>query len=249
MMSLNEVQTAEIVKRQIGYKWRAYTGVFTSLVIIQLLGVLFSLNGTGAMSSGRTGYDISISYFTADIVIGFTIFWGFITAFLLTTKAYREDDFAFITNRKSSTFSTIIYLFILCSIASITALLSSFLLKDVAFILLPGEEKLLLSGIESPGMWISGILATLLLVFMFSSMGYLAGMIIQWNKMFVILLPILLFGSMFLFSKGDYPIQVQFFTFIFEESSFPIFTVKTIAFSAIFYSLATLVSNQLEVRQ
>ena len=248
-MSLNEVQTAEVVKRQIGYKWRAYTGVFTSLVIIQLLGVLFSLNGTGSMSSGRTGYDISISYFTADIVIGFTIFWGFITAFLLTTKAYREDDFAFITNRKSSTFSTIVYLFILCSIASVTALLSSFLLKVVAFIFLPGEEELLLSSAESPGIWISGILATLMLVFMFSSMGYLAGMIIQWNKMFVILLPIILFGSMFLFSKGDFPIQVQFFKFIFEESSFLIFTLKTVAFTAIFYSLATLVSNHLEVRQ
>ncbi|MEC3885613.1 hypothetical protein VKA52_17975 [Halobacillus sp. HZG1] len=249
MMSLIEVQTSEIVKRQIGYKWRAYTGVFTSLVVIQLLGLFFSLNGTGQMGSGRTGYDVKITYFTADIIVGFTIFWGFLTAFLLTTKAYREDDFAFVTNRKTSTLSTIAFLFTICVIGALTALLSSFALKLLAYVILPGEEMLLIQGMGDVGTWLQGIFATILIVFMFSSLGYLAGMIIQLNKMLVIVLPVVVVGLMILLSRGGFQVEEYFFQFIFEENQAWLFTLKTIAVTTIFYALAVLVSNRLEVKR
>ncbi|MYL50603.1 hypothetical protein GLV98_13980 [Halobacillus litoralis] len=249
MMSLIEVQTSEVVKKQIGYKWKAYTGVFTSLVVIQILGLLFSLNGSGSMGSGRTGYDVNITYYTADIVVGFTIFWGFLTAFLLTTKAYREDDFAFVTNRKTSTLSTIAFLFMICVIGALTALLSSFALKLLAYFMLPGEEILLTQGVGDVGPWLIGMLATFLIVFLFSSLGYLAGMIVQLNKMLVIILPVVVVGLMILLYRSGFQVQVYFFEFFFEESNAWLFTLKTLAATTIFYALAVLVSNRLEVKQ
>ncbi|WP_281974943.1 hypothetical protein [Halobacillus litoralis] len=248
-MSLIEVQTADIVKKQFSYKWRAYIGVFTSLVIIQLLGVLFSLNGTGSRGRGTTGYDIRIDYFNADMVLIFTIFWGFITAFLLTTKAYREDDFAFVTNRASSTFSTIAFLFTICGIGAITAILSGYLLKVITYFFLPGEEIFLAGGAVGPGVFIIGFLATTLSIFLFSSIGYLSGMIIQWNKMFVILLPVIVFGTLILLSRSGLSVDSFLFKFIFQESNFILFVIKTIAATTIFYALATLISNRLEVKQ
>ncbi|WP_226584706.1 hypothetical protein [Halobacillus litoralis] len=248
-MSLTEVQTVDVVKKQIGYKWRAYTGVFMSLVIIQLLGVLFSLNGSGSGGYGRTGYDIMVQYFSGDIIIVFTIFWGFLTALLFTTRAYREDDFSFITNRTSSTISTILFLFVISVIGGFTSLLSGYLLKVLTYILFPEGKTLLISNPEGPGVWIMGLVSVVLIIFMFSSIGYLAGMMIQWNKLFLILLPVLLFGSMTWLAQSGVMVGEYFYQFYFQEKNFILYVMKTIVSTTGLYTFAAFISNHLEVKK
>lgn len=248
MMYSADVSTAEVIKKQISYKWRAYISVFTSLVVIQLLGVLFSLNGTGMSSSGGRSYNIQVEYYNADIIMIFTIFWGFITALLLTTKAYREDDFAFVTNRMSGTLSTILYLWIISSIAGFTASLSGYLLKVVVF-LFTSQEILNSTGAGGAGIYLMGLVSLILTIFMFAGFGYAAGMIVQWNKMFVILLPVLLIGLLFSLEKAGYSLDRFFFQFLFSEQSFWLFLIKSTAVSAAAYLSAFLISNRLEVKQ
>lgn len=243
-----DISTAEVVKKQISYKWRAYISVFTSLVVIQLLAVLFSLNGTGMSSSGGMNYNIQVDYYNADMIMIFTIFWGFMTALLLTTKAYREDDFAFVTNRTSGTLSTIIYLWIICSIAGFTASLSGYLLKVVVF-LFTSQEILNSTGAGGTGIYLMGLVSLILTIFMFAGFGYAAGMIVQWNKVFVILLPVLMIGLLFSLEKAGYSLDRFFFQFLFSEQNFWLFIMKSLAISTAAYVTAFLISNRLEVKR
>jgi hypothetical protein len=52
MMSLKTINLAETVKKQFVFKLKANIDVFSSLVGIQLLAILFSLNGVGSMGMG-----------------------------------------------------------------------------------------------------------------------------------------------------------------------------------------------------
>lgn len=132
-MSLTEVSLASVVIKQYKYKLKAYLGVFSSLVVLQILGVIFSFSGSGSMGTGAYGINVNISYYSADIVIFFTIIWGFISALLMTTRAYRDDDFVLITNRVSSNLSSIAFMLIASIAGGITAMLSGFLLKVLMY--------------------------------------------------------------------------------------------------------------------
>ena len=101
-MSLSRTSLMEVVKRQYLFKLKSFIQVFMTLVVLQLLAMLFSFNGVGMMGSSNGSVEMDIQYYSADIVVVFTMLWAFITAILITTKAYRNDDFAFVTNRLSS---------------------------------------------------------------------------------------------------------------------------------------------------
>src|SRR6185437_4463337 len=112
MMSLVEVNLSKVVKRQFSFKLRAYVGVFASLIAMQILGIFFSFLGASSSYFGGSSVSVSYTYYSADIVVGATMLWGFISAILITTKANRYDDFAFVTNRLSSNLSNMIFLIV-----------------------------------------------------------------------------------------------------------------------------------------
>ena len=75
-MSFVQMKASEVIGKQLVYKCKSYAGVFTSLVVIQLLGVLFSLLATSGSVRSTLGYDVRVQTYSVDMVIVFTIFWG-----------------------------------------------------------------------------------------------------------------------------------------------------------------------------
>src|SRR5690606_40262410 len=73
---------------------------------------------------------------------------------------------------------------------------SSYFLRIITYF--DSDVQLHITGgvYAKPNELLIGIIATVLLLVLFSSMGYFAGMLIQINKVFSILLPVLLFGLM-----------------------------------------------------
>ena len=111
MMSLtNQLIWQKTVKKQYFFKLKANIDAFSSLVWIQLLAHLFSLGGVASMGMGGTNLSVDVKYYSADLVIGFTMLWAFVTAITITTKPYRNHDFTFVTNRLSSSLSNILFL-------------------------------------------------------------------------------------------------------------------------------------------
>ena len=135
MMSLKTINLAETVKKQFVFKLKANIDVFSSLVGIQLLAILFSLGGVASMGMGGANLSVDVKYYSADLVIVFTMLWSFVTAITITTKPYRNHDFTFVSNRLSSSLSNILFLLTASFIGSITALLSGNLVKLLVSIL------------------------------------------------------------------------------------------------------------------
>lgn len=248
-MSLTKVSLAEVVKKQYIYKLHAYIQAFLSLIILQVIAILFSLNGSGMMGSGGGMIDLEVHYYSADIVVAFTILWGFITAILITTKAYRNDDFILVTNRISSNLSNVLFLLTASLIGGITANLSSFLLKIIIsifksdfYINSPVEIVTVMDLFVGSG-------ATVLYIFLFSALGYLVGILVQLNRVFAVVLPVVFVGGLILDGmRGDAGVIAAVFKFFFAESSFTLFLIKGICTLVLLFLAAFGLSNRMEVK-
>src|SRR5699024_440427 len=110
-------------------KLKANVGLFSSLIILQIFGILFSLGGIGQ----RGGSFYTISYYTADYMIIFTMIWAFMIAIQLMSKDYRDLDFTFVTNRLASHLANVLFLVTASIIGAITSLLSGYLSKVIVY--------------------------------------------------------------------------------------------------------------------
>lgn len=249
-MSLTKVRLIDVIKRQYQFKLKAYSQVLVSLMILQAIGIVFSLGGTGMTGSSSDILDLEVHYYSADIIIVFTLLWGFSTAMLTTTKGYRYDDFAFVSNRFSSNLSNTLFLLTASVVGGITAILSSYLLKIIIYFFIDhGFVKGLEAG-TNPLTLLMGIVTTSLYIFLFCSIGYLVGMLVQRSKLFIVLLPAFFFGSiMFAESRGEEGIIAAVYHFFFTESSLILFMVKIIVTILLFFACSFVLSNRMEVKQ
>lgn len=249
MMSLTKVSLVSIVKKQFQFKCRSYSGMFISLVALQLLAILFSVIGGNGYGAGSNNLDINITYTSADNVIGFTMIWAFISAILITTKVYREDDFTFVTNRLSNNLANLAFLFTCSVIGGVTAYLSGFLVRIIIrftanITLFPGNE--LSSTLKES---LAGFSAIILYLLLFTMLGYLVGTIVQFHRIFVIVLPVA-FISMIILSEnlGNKNILLKLFEFYFQESSITLFILKIVITAVLLFTGATILSDRQEVR-
>ncbi len=226
MMSLSKPSMFDIVKKQYAYKLRAYIQVFMSLVFIQMLGILFSFNGVGMSGGGSNTLGVNVHYYSADIVVAFTMVWAIISAILITTQAYRNDDFVFITNRMSSNFSNILFLLTASIVGGITAIMSTYVMKVLMYVL--GRTEYLSSPIAASEM-IIGFGATILYVLLGTAIGYFIGTLVQLNRVFVVLVPGVFIGMIVLGAGSmDGGLLQAVFKFVFMESSFALFFIKIV---------------------
>ena len=247
-MSFVSPNAAKVVKTQYLYKLKAYGQVFFSLVFIQLLAILFSLYGVGQMGSGSGDIEIKVQYYSADLVVVFTFLWGFITATLITGKGYRYDDFTFITTRLIGNLSNALFLLTASILGSITAMLSAFLIKWI-MVLVKGpiyiqQDIQSLTFVE----FLIGVAITAFYIFLFCSIGYFVGTLIQLSKLFAFFLPVLFFGLLFLGGIDGAVVKIVY-SFIFTESSIVVFIFKVFIVISLFFSSSFFLSNRLEVKQ
>src|SRR5699024_6521177 len=121
---------------QFQFKLKAYMWAFSSLVVLQVLGIIFSMGGTNSMGSGRNEMFIQVQFYSADMVIGFTMLWGFIVGTQITAAMYKENEFMFVTNKLSHSLSDAMFLIVASAISGVLALLSGFLIKVLSYFLL-----------------------------------------------------------------------------------------------------------------
>lgn len=249
MMSLSKVSLTSIVKKQYSYKLKAYVQVFWNLVFLQLLAIFFSLNGVGMMGSSSESIELEVHYYSADLVAFFTMLWGFIIAIIITTKAYRNDDFTFVTNRLSHNLSNLLFLLTASLIGGLTAMLSTYLLKVITYLFVGPQTMANSSVFGTPAALILGIFATSFYIFLFCAFGYLVGTLVQIHKVFVVLVPALFFGSLVLGGvSGNARIVSNLVGFIFSESSILLFIIKIIVTCSLLFTSAFVLSNRMEVR-
>lgn len=245
-MSLMEVNRISVLANQLRYKLKSYIDVFATLVILQLLGVLLSFDGSAMSSYSGYAIEMDAHYYSADIVMGLTIVWGFVVSLLLATKAYREDDFAFVANRMTSHFSSIIFIGIASVVGGMTAILSGFLLQVLMYYGIGYQDVLVSGGLTEPFYILTGMGGAVLFIFLFSSIGYFVGMLAQLHWVMVIVVPAAFIAVTIMLNLNVMPWLGAFF---FQESSFPVFLTKIVLATAVLFTVAGLISNRLEVKR
>jgi hypothetical protein len=173
--------------------------------------------------------------------------WAFVTAIIITTKPYRNHDFTFVTNRLSSSIANILFLLTASMIGAITALLSRSLLKMAAYFLVNEQIYSVDIGFAELMM---GVCATVLYLFCIGSIGYFIGALVQVSKFFIVLIPTILIGSLFLdgLLLKD-PTITNIIKFYLYESSILLFMVKILLTTFAFFIASIGIFNRLEVRR
>ncbi|KKK36337.1 hypothetical protein WQ57_19830 [Mesobacillus campisalis] len=247
MMSLARTSSGDIVKRQYAFKLKAHIDSYSSLVGIQMLALLFSFGGVGSMGSYGDGLNLEVKYYSSDLVLVFTAIWAFVTATTLTTRPYRNHDFTFVSNRLTSSLSNILFLASISLAGALTAMLAGNLLKVFVFIFADGPIYNQGTGLADLA---AGTVIALFYLFLVTSAGYLIGSLVQVSKLFVILIPVVFFGSLFLDAVANRePIVNNVFQFYIMESSLLLLMVKTLITSAALLAAAVAILNRLEVRR
>lgn len=246
-MSLSTANLKETVKKQYSFKLKANIDAISSLIGIQLVAVLFSLGGIGGSLSSSEGLRIDINYYSADLVLVFTMIWALVTAITITTKPYRNHDFTFVTNRLSSSLSNILFLLTGSLLGAVTANLSRYLLQEIGYFVF---DQQVYSGPFDLPIFILGIIMSALYIFCISSIGYLIGALVQVNKLFSILVPVLIIGSIFLDASIQKELSLmQVFQFYVMESNFVYFLIKILVTTALVFLASISILNKMEVRR
>lgn len=250
-MSLTEPRLTDIVKKQFRYKLNAYTGVFSSLLVMQLIGIFFGFNaggGGGSYNGNTLTFDYRLA--SGDMPVIFTLIWAFSMGILVTTLAYRNDAFSFISNRLSHHLSSFLLLLVASSIAGTTATLAGSIIKFISLF----QNDLLFSEtislFASPFDFSMQIVTSIVYTILFAGLGYLIGSFIQLSKLVI---PLLIVGLFILpmfglnvYGSGIIEKMVVFFG---TETLFPIFLLKVIMTVSVFYAISILITNKMEVRK
>jgi hypothetical protein len=247
MMSLTSANMNVVVKRQYLFKLKANIDAFSSLIGIQVIALLFSLGGMGMSGSSSSYFTLTVRSYSADVVMAFTMIWGLVTAITITTRSYRNFDFTFVTNRLSSSLSNVLFLVTASLLGGVTSILSGYLVRVAGYFFL---GHTLYSSEMAAGELILGIIAASLYILTASSIGYLFGTLAQVSKAFIIVIPALLIGFLFLdISFNPMPIQQEIYQFYFIESSFILFLIKILLTTAILFGTSSILFNRMGVRQ
>lgn len=249
-MSLTETNLMAVTKTQYRYKTKANAGMFVLLMAVQLLAFLLSLGGVGSTGGGTSdGLTYSIKYISGDIIIIFTLIWALGIGISTASNGFKLD-FTFISNRLSSHLSSIAFLITAAVVGGVTATLCGVLLRVFMYYTHSSVEA-------GAGFWIAplslltGIISASLYAVLISSIGYFAGMLVQRNLAFAVLLPGLIFGTILVDARstGQAQLLINTIEFFSKESSLALFALKIILVSALVYGCIILFSNRMEVRK
>lgn len=245
-MYLTEITLFNVVKKQVEYKVKSYTGIFHSLIVLQLLGILFATIGTSSMSESVSFFSMTVEFYSSGVISAMTAFWIIINALLLTTTAYREDDFTFVTNRLSRLYANIIFLIILSMIGAGSSYLAINVLK--VYLFMQNKELIFIDHVPIT----SGIFSLLGLIGYFILLGaiaYTVGSIVQRNKVVAIVLStsFIALGTVLLQFQVD-ELIAQVLYFFTQETNFVLFILKIIITSSLLFLLSWSMSRNQEVR-
>ncbi|WP_157872705.1 hypothetical protein [Desulfoscipio gibsoniae] len=247
---MTETSALTVVKTQYHYKTKAHAGLFFTLIAVQLLAFLLSLNGVGGSSGGSSqGIFYTIKYITGDMIIVFTLIWAFSIGISMANNGFKTD-FTFVSNRLSSHLSSLAFLLTAAVIGGVTATLCGLLLRVVLFFSHGGVDA-------GPAFWIapsallSGIFAATLYAALLSIIGYSVGMLTQRHPAFVVLLPGLFFGTLFVEARstGEAHTLISAIEWFSTESSHALLALKVVLVSAIIFGCVILLFNRMEVRK
>jgi len=243
-----EPDFVEAVKTQFLFKLRAQYGIFSTMIIVQLVAILFSF-GESSVGSGMNNIHIHSTGYAGNILLFLTFAWAGMMGFRLTLKQSKDVMYTFVTDRKTNHLANVLMIATLSIVGGVSAYLISFIFK-ITMYLWRGTDTLLFIEKPAVSFLLIGMVGTILYMMLVASLAYFIGEIIQFHKVFVIIVPVFILGMLIVSVNYGY---MEWYSnilpyYIFEKN-FIMFIVKTLSTSVIALFLAALIGQRLEVRR
>lgn len=250
LSSGNELHLSVAVKNQYIYKLRSYSGYFCALVLLQVIGALFSLSGS--MTTGDSVGNINITFhsMSAQITVIFTECWAFVISVLLATHTSKDAAFTVVGNRLSDCLSDMAFILTGCVFGGISAALFGVAMRVPICFIYAG--RVMAKGFyPTLGTVCTIAVATMLYMLLLSSAGYLAAVLVRLHKVFIVIYPAILIGTILIVKNSE---KSQTFLricwdSIIKEKSLGIFALRVVIISAIVLAIGTVISNRMEVKK
>lgn len=253
-MSLPTISPAANIRQLYGYKLRAYSHFYTSLIMVQILAFLFSLNGINQVGTMYEAITITVHTISTNLILIFSMIWAFMTAIIITTKPYRETDFFLVANGFTSHLANVLFLLTASFVSAALAILCGPPLKLAAVYLL--DYDVMAHTVLSFRQLLLGVVTAGLYLFLVSMVGFLVGTLVLWHKAFTLFLPALFVALLFVPTEvrdggsiTQQPALIEMFRLFISESSFPVFVGKVAVAILLLYLATLFLATRLEVKQ
>ena len=247
-MSLAEISPGRTVRQQYRFKLRVHANLFVSLAAVQVIALLFSAGGTGAIGMGWNNIHLQLKFFSGGVLFVFTALWIVVNSFALTLPLSRKIDFSLVTNRLSSNLANIAFLVTAAIAGGITAVLGLLLQRNILYYTGAGELLLEANFSVAPGELFTGMAVAVLYLLLFSAAGYFAGALIQMHRLLYVVVPALLLGALFYEAAHEFSRLLRVIDFFRLETLPSLFVLKCVLVALLLWAGAVLLSNRMEIR-
>lgn len=244
MMSIIETDLLSISLKQYVYKLKAYPPLIYGLILTQIIALFFSMNGISHMSSSNGELSVSLTTYSASLVIVFSLFWILFIAIQLTTKQYKKIELSLVTNSISGFLSDAGFLLTASVFGGTTSSLVGVLQRIIIYFTVDRTQIIIDEFYLAFSDLLLSISVAILYMVLISGVGYLTGMLIKLSVAFVIIIPAVILGVSSTYTHL-FESLIMFFTL---ESSLPLFTVKVVITSILLFGFSILL-NRREVCQ
>lgn len=183
MTSIVKVSTARNIYEQVKWKCKAYSSMFSTVLILYILLTLLSGGGSGSLGMGRSFVSYREQYYTLDSLFIFTVLTMFIFGWLLASKSISRDNFSIVTTNYTEAISSALFLVVLC-IFTLVAAISTLWISILVDILRTGDLFIFHSMEYSLLTFISFTVCSLLA----ASIGYFIHVVFDFSKIVFALL-------------------------------------------------------------
>lgn len=251
-MYLTEPKLFDVVKRQYFFKMNANAASFTALIVMQIIALLISFNGSGYSSSPVYNQFPKIEWIdlSNDFPVALTLLWAFVLGLILTSAAQRNESFSFVTNRLSYHLSNFLFMVTASIIGGFTAALTGAVVKLYAFLRFDDVIVQTPGLIASPTDFSTRTITAIGYMLLFFLISYTIGSLVQRSMLFI---PIFIVGWIALMSlngawNGEQYVM-NIIIFFGNERSLPLFLIKICGTVLALFAVSTAITNRLEVRK
>ncbi len=245
-MSLQEVRLYEVVKKQFVYKVKSYTGILQTLMVLQIIGLFLAASGNSGMMGGSSGsLNYTITFFSGTAITVMTIMWIITNSVLISTTAYKNDDFTFVSTRWSRHLANGVYIGFLAIMGTLTSYMGINVLKVIYQVLrIEAIYDMNLTYMEH----FAGLVTIFGYILLSGILAYFIGSVLQFNKVYTVIGIIAIVALIAVINSFN---QVNLYyslgKFILAEESILIFLIKIGSICLLAFSASWFLNKNQEV--
>lgn len=234
MTSIVTVSPIRNIYEQVKWKCKAYSSMFSTVLIVYILLGLLTGGMSGSLGTGTSFVDYEERFYSLDGFFIYTIILMLILGWMLASKQLSRQNYSIVTTNLTEVVSTGIFLIVLC-IFTLAAAISTLIISVLISLLSTGEQHIYYETTISLTAIIGFIVCTLLS----ASIGYFLHAIFDFSKIAFLILAA---GIFLLIRKYTY----DTWQFVFGDGTMQIIGRSTV-YVIVIWLLITLIRQKREV--